>query len=54
LLFYQDDFTASASDFSVVYNNADAELADYALLWMYLARIQAGANTVQSKEYGIS
>jgi tetratricopeptide (TPR) repeat protein len=48
LRFYQEDIAASIEDFQVVHANADAELADYALIWMYLANSQQGANKVSS------
>ncbi len=42
LLYYERDMVAAVQDFQVVYHKASAELGDYALLWMYLARAQAG------------
>jgi len=44
LRFYSGLQTQSDADFQNVYKNADAELSDYGLLWLFVSRIQGSAN----------
>ena len=44
LQFYGNKKNQSEADFQTVYKNADAELSDYGLLWLFVARIQGSTN----------